>query len=226
MGAGETNKFAASLQELLRKCGINPRSKPIPKQQLHEIEDRLGIPVPQTLLTFATKLSTHRFARCHDRFLRPSEWHVKRNALVFAEENQGVVFWATRIEADHDDPAVVQGNPDEPRWYPESRHLSSFLLKAVCWQAVNGWMKHRHTVNLRKKDAQDRFRDLTPVCQPESRPEMDMRAFVTDGLCVCVAYHQRNALIKIGERTRRIVNDFCGAYGLEEYDGPPEFDLS
>jgi hypothetical protein len=79
----------------------------------------------------------------YNQFSAIDSIRIRDDCLVFCTENQGVVFWGIRLkEIDDRDPPVVQGNPSEPgKWYPECKHLSTFLLAMCCWQCVNGALR-------------------------------------------------------------------------------------
>jgi Uncharacterized conserved protein (DUF2293) len=61
-------------------------------------EKRLGVRLPKALRDYHRVAGReHRFNGIFDRLLAPHEWFVDAGKLVFMEENQAVVLWATTI---------------------------------------------------------------------------------------------------------------------------------
>ena len=104
-------------------------------------EKRLGVRLPQALREYYRVAGRERrFNRIFNRLYAPHEWFVDAGKLVFLEENQAVVLWATTVSPEpDDDPPAYQGVNGEPiEWYVEHEHLSVFLVVNLHWQGAFG----------------------------------------------------------------------------------------
>ncbi len=110
------------------------------QEELDRAQAQLGLGIPRVLRgVYALCGKTAGIHDAFNRLLSPGELHVADDgALVFFEENQEVVTWAIRPEAlGEEDPAVVQIQ-EEDAWYADTPALSTFLLKQLYWNLVNG----------------------------------------------------------------------------------------
>ena len=80
----------------------------------------------------------------HNRLFSPENLEVDQQALVFYEENQGVVLWGIKADAlSQADPQVFMAEyASTLQWDREHDHLSEFLTSMLIWQAVNGGMPY------------------------------------------------------------------------------------
>ena len=104
-------------------------------------ERRLGVRLPQALREYYRVAGRERrFNRIFDRLYAPHEWFVDAGKLVFLEENQAVVLWATTASREPgDDPPAYQGVNGEPiEWYVEHEHVSVFLVVMLLWHGAFG----------------------------------------------------------------------------------------
>src|SRR5215469_14194881 len=94
-------------------------------------EKKLGVRLPQALREYYRVAGRERrFNGIFNRLYAPHEWFVDADKLVFLEENQAVVLWATTASPEPgDDPPAYQGVNGEPiEWHVEHQHLSVFLI--------------------------------------------------------------------------------------------------
>lgn len=104
-------------------------------------ERRLGVRVPTALRDYFLVAGRERRFNCvFDRLLRPEDWFVDAERLVFMEENQAVVYWGTLAAAKRaSNPPVYQGVNGEPiEWYVEHEQCSVFLHVMLHWQGAFG----------------------------------------------------------------------------------------
>jgi hypothetical protein len=105
--------------------------------ELDAAEARLGLRLPAALRE-AYRLLGRRDDLCRnqDRLLPPEELHVREDALVCVEENQGAAHWGIRLgDLGTDDPPVAV-RPDladktAERWEPWTDRLSAAIVDLV-----------------------------------------------------------------------------------------------
>jgi hypothetical protein len=146
-------------------------------------ERRLGRPLPSTLRTYYALVGRHPASRALHHLVAPAKLEATERGLIFLHEQQDVCFYAIRAaDLALDDPPVLQGNHDEDTWYPDCGRLSSFLIKNLCWQA----MEVLESEQLSVSDAAWRAATsgMRPIeCGP---PEpYDMEAVRRGGLVAC-----------------------------------------
>ena len=104
---------------------------------LAKAERRIGRALPATLRTYYELVGRHPASRALHHLVAPAKLELTERGLIFLHEQQDVCFYAIQA-ADFalDDPPLFQGNHDEDTWYPDCGRLSSFLIKNLCWQAM------------------------------------------------------------------------------------------
>jgi hypothetical protein len=124
--------------------GPLPSGVSIHEDELQRAEQRLGVRIPPELRALFLACGRHRgLAASFNRLLGPRELSVADDKLVFAEENQSVVFWAADLSSGDSDPCVYQAANAEPlEWYPEDARCSEFIRIFALWQAVNGGLPY------------------------------------------------------------------------------------
>jgi hypothetical protein len=113
----------------------------LPDEAIIAAEHRLGVQVPKALADFYRVAGRAEDFTCvFNRMLHPDEWTIEAGKLVFMEENQAVVLWATEADArPNDDPPAYQATTDEPMvWERVNDRCSVFLLVMTHWEAAFG----------------------------------------------------------------------------------------
>lgn len=173
-------------------------------------EKRLGVSLPPTIREFLKLVGNHPVVMtAHARLLRPHEMYVLNGALVFAEENQSVMFWAFMLgDQGSDAPPVWQGNSSETKWHLDAELLSSFLLGVLGWQAAFG-LPNTARAELDEQLANDLESRLTR-CQAGRDTVVDLVTFYDRELVVSVSPAAGRALI--GATSERLLREFEETY--------------
>jgi hypothetical protein len=176
-------------------------------------EKRLGIRLPQALHDYYQVAGRERrFNRIFNRLLAPNEWFVDADKLVFMEENQAVVLWATAASLEPGDaPPAYQGVNGEPvEWYVEHERLSTFLVVMLYWQgAFGGAMRHCGTATVREELVEALDRDWTFVGEVN-----EMRAYGRPGQAVCFLRWEDSWRVFAGAISKSGLEDIAEELGI------------
>lgn len=127
----------------------------VPEAEIAAAEARLGLKLPALLREFYLVAGRREDINAvHNRLLSPESLEVDQDALVFYEENQGVVLWGIKVDdLSQADPQVFMAEyASTLEWEPEHDHLSEFLISMLFWQAVNGGMPY-HGIGVASSEA-------------------------------------------------------------------------
>jgi hypothetical protein len=108
------------------------------KSEVAAAERKLGAPLPAVLRAYYATAGEHPACRKALHRLVPVT-RLRRDArgLVFLREQQGVAFYAILAEdLGRDDPPAFIGQPDRDDWALDAERLAPFLVKNLCWQAM------------------------------------------------------------------------------------------
>ena len=152
--------------------------------RIESAERRLGIRLPKALRDYYRVAGwERRINGIFDRLYATHELFVDADKLVFMEENQAVVLWATTAGPEPgDDPPAYQGVNGEPiEWYVEHERLSVFLGVMLHWHgAFGGAMRCGGTAVVPADLAGTLDRDWPLVGEVNG-----MRAYSRPGQAVC-----------------------------------------
>jgi hypothetical protein len=117
-------------------------------KELDAAERRLGHRLPATLRAYYLAAGTHAASRALHHLVSPRKLALGEQGLVFMREQQDVCFYAIRTaDLALADPPVFQGNRHEPTWYADCPRLASYLVKNLCWQAMEVLESNQHEVS-------------------------------------------------------------------------------
>jgi hypothetical protein len=157
-------------------------------------EVRLKLSLPEVLRSCYRLVGSHRAFNEGMQNLRPlqrlriSEFEADGGfeyaGLIFLLERQQAYFSVVRRDAlSQDDPPVFQGNINEKKLYPECPRLSSHLLQALCWNAMqvmpSGGSAEDESIDL------TRFESRMRIVESGPRDPSQLRAFQRGHLVVC-----------------------------------------
>jgi len=130
---------------ILRLYGPDHFLLPESEDEIRRGEAVLGRPLPKILADYY-RFSGHgdRLNCTQDRLRAPTELERRDGAIVFYDENQGVVCWGVlEIDWDQDDPPVCRAaNEPSLDWNFDHERLSDFFVTMAYWQAVNGGLEN------------------------------------------------------------------------------------
>jgi hypothetical protein len=180
---------------------------------LKAAEKQLRYPLPEFLREFYRRAGSNRDVMgAHLRFYAPHLLRIDRGHLIFCEEHQKAGHYAVPVgELSRLDPAVVQGGPDATGWRPECRQLSIFLLKSLCWQAVNS-LPSAATAPF-SADSLPALASLVESVAPAEGDDGAFLAFADEGLVVCA--FQRSAILYVAAYTDARLEQFEADLGVE-----------
>lgn len=150
-------------------------------------EATLGVTFPEVLKTFHMRVGRSKtIMQGQNRILQPTKCHLEENWLVFYEERQYVSISAIMASANDDDPPVFQLMPaNDGAWEMECKRLSTFLAKAICWQAIGGLPAMGRAAPTSQL-CESFERELWRVEVGEPDNEFPMIGYCGLGLAVCV----------------------------------------
>ncbi len=185
----------------------------IPLTEIKAVEKRLRVQLPGPLREFYSRLGNQREAmNAHLQMYHPSKLELARGHLAFCEEQQGEACYAVALgELGRLDPPVVQGVTGEEGWHREGRQLSVFLLKLLCWQAVNS-LPCSATAALSEEQLGDLAAVVAPVV-PTENDEGAFLAYADDGFAVCAFPH--NAILYLAAVSEARLQQFEDETGIE-----------
>jgi hypothetical protein len=111
------------------------------RAEIEKAENRLGVRAPEALTTYYCVAGNEtQFNRCFEELLRPDQWHLVDNHLVFYEAHQGVVAYGVRADRAGDENPPVELSTLEPpmTWHSISPTVTNFLHVMTYWQGVFG----------------------------------------------------------------------------------------
>jgi hypothetical protein len=119
--------------------------RPESEEEIRRGEAILERPLPKVLSDYY-RFSGHgdRLNQVQDRLLAPTRLQSRDGAVVFYDENQGVVRWGVlEIDWNQDDPPVYYAaNESKLEWKFDHARLSDFFVTMAYWQAVNGALEN------------------------------------------------------------------------------------
>jgi hypothetical protein len=185
----------------------------LPLAEIKTVEKRLRVQLPSPLRDFYSRLGNQREAMsAHLQMYHPSKLELARGHLAFCEEQQGEACYAVALgELGRLDPPVVQGVTGEEGWHTESRQLSVFLLKLLCWQGVNS-LPCGATAAMSEEQLGDLATVVAPVV-PTENDEGAFLAYADDGIAVCAFPH--NAILYVAAVNDARLHQFGEELGIE-----------
>ncbi|MBL4844796.1 MAG: hypothetical protein JKY65_04650 [Planctomycetes bacterium] len=126
-----------SVRDLCRKAlGRDLReSEGVSKEEVDQAAAGLGCALESSLRAYyrcAGRADT--LNSFHNEILVPQDWYLSEGHLVFMEENQGVVSWGLKVDAD-EEATVWQRNNTSGAWHSEEKPLLVFLEDLFAWYA-------------------------------------------------------------------------------------------
>lgn len=117
--------------------GVEP-NKDTEIGKIQNIENNLGIKLPEILASFYVKYNEHEILEAFNHFQKLEDLEISDGYLIIAKERQESLYWGLPIdELANDDPSVKQYNILEQKWYDDCDSLNSYLISFFSWQAVN-----------------------------------------------------------------------------------------
>lgn len=121
--------FHEAFKSLVRELGVSD----LQGYQTSEVDKnalRLNVKLPKPLRDFYLDLAaTPSVRNAFQNILPPSGWEIVEDRVIFARENQDVVFWGLGKEqlSEESDPIVDIANNCEPlEWFKEDLPISRF----------------------------------------------------------------------------------------------------
>lgn len=115
---------------------------------LDAAERRLGCRLPATLRVYHERAGKLAASRALHHLVVPGKLIVEGDGMIFMREQQEVCFYAIRTaDLGMADPPVFQGNRREATWYADCPRLASYLVKNLCWQAMEVLESNQHEVS-------------------------------------------------------------------------------
>ncbi len=144
-----------NFDELLKHIGLE-EVHGYDMQVINKRISELKINVPTIFQKYFSKYAATNSVRdSFNRILSPSEWYIQDEKLVFAEENQKVVFWAIDGGVSDniiEDPKVkVANNSSIIEWFEEELSFSAFFSFLFFYNLIMGTLQNFKKFNINDK---------------------------------------------------------------------------
>jgi hypothetical protein len=127
--------FANLVKQYLNR-EVNDFDK-ILEDQISIAEQNLGFELPKSLIDYYRTLGNcSELNNYQNRILELDKIFIEDGFLIFAEENQNVVYWGIKIETlEEIDPIVWQIRSEETlEFYSEDKTFTEFITELFKWQ--------------------------------------------------------------------------------------------
>lgn len=221
--------FESQLLELL--TGLYGRSwwsRGVSNASIQAAENRLGVRMPEVLRAAYRVAGNHRGLLQGLQRLAPVErlemrsFEPDRRALVFLAEQRQVTFSCVLVEeTTGDDPVVFQLNPSEEVLYEHCASLATFLMRCICWNAVE-LQPHSGVCQATESQFERMRNDYAVVGFQGKAQDYEPRALVKAGLSLCAFHHPERKEPSydcyVASRDSKALRDFSAKYGLDMED--------
>ena len=138
-----TKSFQELYRDIFARLGHPIKERDgVSEGQIVTAEKKMGIQLPVALRDYYLVAGRERkLNTAFNRLLAPDELELHSRKVVFMEENQAVVAWATTVSPSSTDPSVFQGpvvDGELDHWFRESNTCSGFLVFMLHLQAAYG----------------------------------------------------------------------------------------
>lgn len=109
----------------------------ISENQVLITEQNLNFKLPKSLRDYYKIVGNcYELNNYHNRVLEIDKIFIEDNFLIFAEENQNVVYWGIKIESLAEiNPIIWQiRNEEKPEFYSEEKTFTEFMTEMFEWQ--------------------------------------------------------------------------------------------
>jgi hypothetical protein len=127
--------YAGFIQNYLNR-EISASDK-IAENQILVVEQNLGFSLPKALRDYHKTIGNCReLNNYHNRILEIDKIFIDESFLVFAEENQNVVYWGIKTTSlDEINPIIWQiRNEEKQEYYSEDKTFTEFMTELFDWQ--------------------------------------------------------------------------------------------
>lgn len=132
----------AAIDELESVFGPFVERDCIPESRIQAAEARLGTSVPEELRVLYRRSGAHPLHRACDKLLPPESLALDGRYLVFYEQAQGAMRWATPTGGTRPNKPQVYVGYDDGCFEPESDSIAEFALLIGASQGVEGGARH------------------------------------------------------------------------------------
>ncbi len=185
---------------------LYPPFEPEDGISLNEVEGaekRYGFRLPSVLRDYYRVTGGHESINySSNRLISVDCLEIEDRKLIFYQENQGAYEWAIDLsDISDNDPPIWQGvyieGQETNDWYLETKHLSTFLVSALCWQSVMGGLPFGALKEKVGKEVIKKIADNFEVIDL-SDDYSEMKAFIGKGKVFCVFERDDNFNLYIG----------------------------
>ena len=193
-----------NFNRLLKHVGLNEFCG-YDLQNIRKRMTDLQIKVPEIFCEYYGKYAATESVRdSFNRILSPYEWYIQDGKLVFAEENQKVVFWGIDVNNSTKDPKVkVANNSSVIEWFEEELEFSTFFPFLFFYNIVMGTFQ-----NFKKIIASDEELKSLRTKSIFDAYDNGMRIIIKDKVLFAVW---------IGEQDHTIMANSKYTYSIEQY---------